>query len=63
MAFLAVVNVKRSSDWLKVDSSHALRTREIIKYWNNYFNENISERYYDDIRRKNLQIRLIQTRL
>ncbi len=56
MAFLAVANVRQSSDWQKVDSSHALKTREIIRYWNNYFHENISESSYDDIRRKDLKL-------
>ena len=56
MAFLAVANVRQSSDWKKVDSSHALRTRDIIRYWNNYFHENISESSYDDIRRKDLKL-------
>lgn len=59
MAFLAVANVKRSSDWLKADRSHALRTREIIRYWNNNFNENISESSYDDIRRKDLKLSVL----
>jgi type II restriction enzyme len=56
MAFLAVANVRQSSDWKKVDSSHALRTRDIIRYWNKYFDENISESSYDDIRRKDLKL-------
>lgn len=56
MAFLAVANVKESSDWKKVAISHALRTREIIRYWNNNFCENISESSYDDIRRKDLKL-------
>lgn len=49
MAFLAVANVRTDTGWAKVDSSHALRTREIIRYWNNHFYENISESSYDDI--------------
>jgi DNA (cytosine-5)-methyltransferase 1 len=31
-------------------------TRDIIRYWNNYFHENISESSYDDIRRKDLKL-------
>lgn len=56
MAFLAVANVKKTNEWAKIDNSHALRTREIIRYWNNYFNEQISESSYDDIRRKDLKL-------
>lgn len=56
MAFLAVANVRQSSDWNQVESSHALRTREIIRYWNNNFREDISESSYDDIRRKDLKL-------
>lgn len=59
MAFLAVANVKMSSDWVKVDSFHALRTREIIRYCNNHFHENISESSYDDIRRKDLKLSVL----
>ena len=50
MAFLAVANVKESGEWKNVDSSHALRTRDIIRYWNTHFNENISDSSYDDMR-------------
>ncbi|NET52874.1 MAG: restriction endonuclease, partial [Merismopedia sp. SIO2A8] len=59
MAFLAIANVKASSDWATVkgyDGSHALRTREIIRYWNTNFDENISDSSYDDIRRKDLKL-------
>ncbi len=56
MAFLAVANVKKVNEWAKVDNSHALRTREIIRYWNNYFYEKISESSDDDIRRKDLKL-------
>ncbi|MBH8563550.1 hypothetical protein I8748_15365 [Nostoc sp. CENA67] len=59
MAFLAVANVKQSSDWANVDHSYALRTREIIRYWNNNFDENVSESSYDDIRRKDLKLTVL----
>lgn len=59
MAFLAVANVKTETDWIKVDSSHALRTRDIIRYWNNHFYEKISESSYDDIRRKDLKLTVL----
>ncbi|AFY54813.1 BsuBI/PstI restriction endonuclease C-terminus [Rivularia sp. PCC 7116] len=55
MAFLAVSNVKQSTDWKNISGSHALRTRDIIRYWNNHFDENISDSSYDDIRRKDLK--------
>ena len=42
MAFLAVANVKKINEWAKINNFHALRTREIIRYWNNYFDEQIS---------------------
>ncbi|WP_107667473.1 BsuBI/PstI family type II restriction endonuclease [Cyanothece sp. BG0011] len=59
MAFLAVANIKNSQDWKnvqKTSQNHGLRTREIIKFWNTYFDENISESSYDDIRRKDLKL-------
>jgi len=59
MALLAVANVNQNSDWSKVHSSHSLRTREIIRYWNRYFYENISESSYDDIRRKDLKLAVL----
>ncbi|MGB3206468.1 MAG: BsuBI/PstI family type II restriction endonuclease [Crinalium sp.] len=59
MAFLAVANVKQSSDWQNILCSHALRTRDIIRYWNRHFYENISESSYDDIRRKDLKLTVL----
>jgi len=59
MAFLAVANVNKTNGWRKIDNSDALRTREIIRYWNNYFDEQISESSYDDIRRKDLKLIVI----
>ena len=59
MAFLAVANVKIINAWSTVkgyDGSHALRSREIIRYWNANFYENVSESSYDDIRRKDLKL-------
>lgn len=59
MAFLAVANVKNSNDWTKITASyqsHSLRTRDIIRYWNENFDENISDSSYDDIRRKDLKL-------
>ena len=59
MAFLAVANVKQSGDWKNIDGSHALRSKEIIDYWNNHFDENIARGSYDDIRRKDLKLTVL----
>ena len=53
---LPISNVKQSGEWKNIDASHALRTRDIIRYWNNHFDENISDSSYDDIRRKDLKL-------
>lgn len=37
MAFLAVANLKQTNEWGKIDNSHALRTREIIRYSDSRF--------------------------
>jgi len=58
MAFLAVCNVKKPSEWITLsseDKSNTLTTREIIKFINDHFEENISPGSYDDIRRKDLK--------
>jgi type II restriction enzyme len=59
MAFLAVANVNTETDWAKIDTSHALRTRDIIRYWNRHFYEKISESSYEDIRRKDLKLTVL----
>lgn len=59
MAFLAICNVKSPQEWSQIkenSSNYALRTRDIIRYWNTYFEENVSESSYDDIRRKDLKL-------
>lgn len=59
MAFLATCNIKLTQEWSQIreiQSNYALRTRDIIRYWNRYFEENISESSYDDIRRKDLKL-------
>ena len=58
MAFLAVANVKAAQDWINVEEyngTNALKSREIIKFWNLHFDEAIAESSYDDIRRKDLK--------
>lgn len=59
MAFLAVVDVKRSSQWKDAKQSGdgwAPQTRQIIDYVNQNFDESISSGSYDDIRRKDLKL-------
>ena len=59
MAFLACGDIKEMED-LKIakdwNSGYSLKTRSIIKFVNEHFNENISSGSYDDIRRKDLKL-------
>ncbi len=54
MAFLAVANVKQK--WTAAEDKRNLKTRDIIDFYNNHFEENISRGSYDDIRRKDLKL-------
>ena len=57
MAFLAVGDVKKSSEWKKIKDAnydYHLKTREIISFENEHFEEKISSGSYDDIRRVDL---------
>ncbi len=59
MAFLAVLDVKRSKNWPDAKQSGdgwAPQTRQIIEYINQHFEESISSGSYDDIRRKDLKL-------
>lgn len=57
MSFLAVAGVTKSWKEAKGQNEHRhLKTREIIKYINEHFEENISPGSYDDIRRKHLKL-------
>lgn len=59
MAFLAVADVKTSSEWLMLkdqQDGRSLRTRDIINDVNRNFGEEISSGSYDDIRRKDLSL-------
>ncbi len=59
MAFLAVLDVKRSKDWPHAKQSGdgwAPQTRQLIDYINKHFEESISSGSYDDIRRKDLKL-------
>ena len=58
MAFLAVGDVKSSSEWKKIKDANIdyhLTTRGIIDFENKYFEENISSGSYDDIKREDLR--------
>jgi site-specific DNA-cytosine methylase len=62
MAFLAVADVKRSADWPKArlrEAKEILKSRDIIEYINNNFEEKISKGSYDDIRRKDLKMPVV----
>ena len=59
IAFLASGDIKSLKDLTKskdLNSGFALKTRDIINYVNEHFNENISSGSYDDIRRKDLKL-------
>lgn len=59
IAFLASGDIKKLEDLKNVkdlNSGHSLKTREIINFVNEHFNENISSGSYDDIRRKDLKL-------
>lgn len=59
IAFLATGDIKTSKHLGKtkdLNSGFALKTRDIINYVNQHFNENISSGSYDDIRRKDLKL-------
>ena len=59
ISFLACGDIKSISDFTVVkdlNSNYSLKTRDIINYINEYFQENISSGSYDDIRRKDLKL-------
>lgn len=62
MTFLAVADVKRSTDWPKARlraGKDTLKSRDIIAYLNQHFQEEISMGSYDDIRRKDLKLPVV----
>jgi DNA (cytosine-5)-methyltransferase 1 len=62
MAFLAVADVKRSADWPRArlrEGRDTLKSRDIIDYLNEHFEESISKGSYDDIRRKDLKLPVV----
>ena len=57
MSFMATANITPEIPWTTcsvVQDGHILRTREIITFINQHFEENISSGSYNDIRRKDL---------
>ncbi|MBY4605454.1 hypothetical protein KM195_17410 [Bacillus sp. SPARC3] len=62
LSFLAVLDVKSSNEWKVAkdqNDKYSLTTREIIKYINEHFGENIADSSYDDIRRKDLDLPIL----
>lgn len=62
LVFIAVAQVSIKRDWSKAkdrDDGIALKSRDIIDYMNKYLGENISPGSYDDIRRKDLKLLVI----
>ena len=58
-ALLAVSNIKPEMPWSEAtsyytDNHKPITTREIIRFWNKYYGENIADSSYDDVRRKDL---------
>lgn len=60
MAFLAVAGIKKSWKEAQGQNEHRhLKTRDIIKFINENYEENISSGSYDDIRRKHLKLLIL----
>ncbi len=62
MVFLATGQVNTSDGWRNIKDLNDginMKTRDIIKYINEYFEEKISSGSYDDIRRKDLKLLVI----
>lgn len=59
LALLAVARVSPQDPWTKAksyyhDGTKPFTTREIIRFWNEHYGENIADSSYDDVRRKDL---------
>ena len=62
IAFLATADIKSTKDINSakdLNNGYALKTRAIIEYINEHFQENISSGSYDDIRRKDLKLLVV----
>ncbi|MDR0390889.1 MAG: hypothetical protein LBH59_03205 [Planctomycetaceae bacterium] len=57
ISFLAVAGV--TSDWTQAKNNTNLKTRDIINFVNEYFEETISSSSYDNIRRKDLKLLVV----
>ncbi len=60
-ALLAVAGIKPDMQWTSATShfkgtAKPLKTRDIIKFWNEHYGENIADSSYDDVRRKDLNL-------
>lgn len=65
LVFIAVAGVTDTSDWSEAKDykdSYYSTTRDLIKYINEHFGENVSSGSYDDVRRKDLKP-LVQRRI
>jgi hypothetical protein len=67
LALLATANLKPDTPWIEAAcwegrGSWALTSREMIKFWNEYYGENVSSGSYDDVRRKDL-VYLVESNL
>jgi len=53
-AFLAVAGMKPGLNWVEARADNRLRSRDVIRWMNDYLGEEVSSGSYDDIRRKDL---------
>jgi type II restriction enzyme len=59
MALLAVSDVKNTEEWAlakNAESGRSLKTRDVINFVNEHFEESLSSGSYDDIRRQDLKL-------
>jgi type II restriction enzyme len=57
ISFLAVAGV--TSNWKKAKNNTNLKTRDVINFINEHFEETISSSSYDNIRRKDLKLLIL----
>lgn len=53
-AVLAVAGMKPGMEWPEARADNRLRSRDVIRWMNDFLDENVSSGSYDDIRRKDL---------
>ncbi len=61
LALLAVGQLKPNTPWTEAESFYVggpkpVTTREIIRFWNTHYDQNIADSSYDDVRRRDLLI-------